>query len=275
MASPQKENGYTSIANEIMDALISYRLPGEQRQVLDSIFRKTYGFNKKFDAISLSQFVLMTGLKKPNVIRSIQGLLSKKIISVIKKDNALAHVYEFNKNYEQWQPLSKKITLSKKIISVIKKDNPSLSKVIPTKDNTTKDNTTKEKEKLFFPDWLDKKLWFEYKKHRQKLKAPMTEYAEKLALNKLIKLVDDGNNYIEIITQSIDSGWKGLFPIKNNIQNNNNNNINIQPRTYAQAQDAERRERNKWLLEEMKNEKTNSQDHNPGTPKIISELPES
>ena len=102
----------------------------------------------------------------------------------------------------------------------------------------------------------------------------MTEYAEKLALNKLIKLVDDGNNYIEIITQSIDSGWKGLFPVKNNIQNNNNN-INIQPRTYAQAQDAERRERNKWLLEEMKNEKTNSQDHNPGTPKIISELPES
>jgi len=104
MANPQKENGYTTIANEIMDALIHYRLPGEQRQILDAIFRKTYGFRKRQDAIALSQFVKMTGLKKPNIIRAIQGLLSKKIIVVIKKDNAPAHVYEFNKNYEQWTP---------------------------------------------------------------------------------------------------------------------------------------------------------------------------
>lgn len=146
MANPQKENGYVVIANEIIDALIRYRLPGEQRQILDAIFRKTYGYNKKRDAIALSQFVKMTGLKKPNIIRAIRGLLSKKIIFVIKKDNASAHVYEFNKNYDKWVPLSKKITLSKKIMTVIKKDNPSLSKVIPTKDNTTKDNTTKDKE---------------------------------------------------------------------------------------------------------------------------------
>jgi phage replication O-like protein O len=273
VANPQKENGYTSIANEIMDALISYRLPGEQRQILDSIFRKTYGFNKKIDAISLSQFVEMTGLKKPAVIRAIKGLLSKKIISVIKKDNVPAHVYGFNKNYEQWKPLSKKITLSKKIISVIKKDNPSLSFLSTTKDNTTKDTITKEKEKLIFPVWLDKKIWSEYKKHRQRLKAPMTIYAEKLAIDKLTKLISDGSGPDEIIKQSIDSGWKGLFPVKNNAQNNNN--INIQPRTYAQAQDAERRERNKWLLKEMQNEKANSQDNNTGTHKAIGELPES
>ena len=143
-ASPQTENGFTKIANEILDALIKYRIPGEQRQCLDAILRKTYGFHKKTDYIALSQFVEMTGLKKPTVVRAIQGLLSKKIITVIKKDNKTIHLYEFNKNYSQWKPLSKKITLSKKIITVIKKDNPSLSFLSTTKDNTTKDNTTKE-----------------------------------------------------------------------------------------------------------------------------------
>lgn len=143
MASPQIENGHVKIATELWDALIRYRLPGEQRQIVDAIIRKTYGFNKKEDAIALSQFVKMTGIKKPNVVRSIKALLSKKIISVIKNDNKPAHVYRINKNYSSWKPLSKKITLSKVITGVIKSDNPSLSKVIPTKDNTTKDTIQK------------------------------------------------------------------------------------------------------------------------------------
>ena len=67
MAEPQKENGYTPIANEIMDALCRIRIPGEERQVLDCIFRKTYGWNKCEDSISLTQFMEMTGLKKPAV----------------------------------------------------------------------------------------------------------------------------------------------------------------------------------------------------------------
>lgn len=147
MASPQTEDGYTKIANELLDALIAYRLPGEQRQCLDVIFRKTYGYQKKQDAISLSQFVNMTGLKKPAVCRAIAGLLSKKIITIIKKDNAPAHVYEIVKDFTTWEPLSKKITLSKKIINVNKKDNPSLSKKSTTKENTTKERK-KEGEKV-------------------------------------------------------------------------------------------------------------------------------
>lgn len=142
MASPQVEAGYVRIATEIQDAFCRTRIPGEERQILDVIIRKTYGWNKCEDAISLSQFVEMTGINKPCVIRAIQGLLSKKIISVIQKDNEPAKIYKFNKDYHLWQPLSKKITLSKKIISVIKKDNPSLSKKIPTIDTVTKDNIT-------------------------------------------------------------------------------------------------------------------------------------
>ena len=34
MANPQTENGYTKIANEIMEALAHIRIPGEAMQVL-------------------------------------------------------------------------------------------------------------------------------------------------------------------------------------------------------------------------------------------------
>lgn len=131
MANPQIENGHIKIANDIWDALARIRLSGQEWQVLNVILRKTYGFNKKEDRISLSQFALATGMKKPNIIRARDKLLSKQI-TIIKKDNAGNVSYRFNKNFDEWEPLSKQIT-------VIYSDNASLSKQIPTKDNTTKD----------------------------------------------------------------------------------------------------------------------------------------
>ena len=159
MANPQIENGHIDIANEIADKLCSYRLSGEEWQVLWVILRKTYGWHKEEDWIALSQFVSLTGMKKPNIIRTLKELLSKNIIVVIKKepvlntfqdnavikiDNAKINYYAFNKDYDTWKPLSKVITLSKMIMPVIKIDNASLSKLIPTKENTTKENITKE-----------------------------------------------------------------------------------------------------------------------------------
>ena len=143
MANPQIDNGYTKIANEIYDALCKIRIPGEAHQILHVVIRKTYGFNKKQDWIALSQFCLMTGLKRPNVCRAINKLKIMNIIIVIQKDNGDIRLYRFNKDFDTWKPLSKKITLSKKIMSVIQKDNEALSKKIHTKDNTTKDNIQK------------------------------------------------------------------------------------------------------------------------------------
>ena len=131
--SVQKENGYTSIANELMDALSKYRVPGEQRQCLDFVLRKTYGWNKKWDKISLSQFTKGTGLKRPNVVRALKSLVLKKI--VLKNDTTYTTSYQFNKKYEQWEVVSKKIPLK----SSIKSDNQVVSKVIHTKETNTKE----------------------------------------------------------------------------------------------------------------------------------------
>ena len=55
----------------------------------------------------------------------------------------------------------------------------------------------------------------EFKKHRKKLRKPMTDYAEYLILKKL-DLFSNGNQKkaIEILDQSIEEGWQGIFPLK-------------------------------------------------------------
>ena len=46
-ASPQLEDGYTRIANELIEALMRTNLSAYQSRVLWAIWRKTYGFNKR------------------------------------------------------------------------------------------------------------------------------------------------------------------------------------------------------------------------------------
>jgi phage replication O-like protein O len=110
MASPQREHGYTAIANEIMEALARFRIPGEQHQCLDHILRMTYGWNRKEAKISLSDFAKATNIQRTHVYRALKNLQEKKLINVTKKGNRETITYEFNKNYEEWVALPKKIT---------------------------------------------------------------------------------------------------------------------------------------------------------------------
>ena len=132
MANPQKEDGYTDIANEIMDYLCQFRIPGEVRQIVDCVFRKTYGFHKIDDFISNSQLCEMTRMTKGNVSRSLSKAITHKL--VIKTDNKL----RINKNYDEWIPFKK----------VIKTDNRNQEKVIKSETKVIKSETDLTPEKL-------------------------------------------------------------------------------------------------------------------------------
>lgn len=189
MANPQKEDGYTAIANEIMDAMCRIRIPGEERQVLDAILRKTYGWNKCEDAIALSQFVDMTGLTKPHIIHAIKGLLLKKVITVAEKGNEAAKVYKFNKNYDEWCPLPKKATLPKKEMRIAEKGNASLPKKGTTKETTTKDTLTKD---IYPPEFLT--FWKAYPKKVGKdaaLKAWKKRNGTRPGIDAIIKAIEE------------------------------------------------------------------------------------
>ena len=141
MNSPQLENGYTKIANEIIDQFCKYRISGEEWLVLWVIIRKTYGFNKKMDTISLTQFSQITGMKRQSVFRALKSLSAKKLILVSKKAYKDIVSYGIIKDYGNWIPVSKKAySKQKRLPTVSKNASPISAKMLPTKDNIQKTN---------------------------------------------------------------------------------------------------------------------------------------
>jgi len=85
--------------------------------VLDFIIRKTYGWKKKTDEISLSQFAKATGLSKSHVCHGIKTLISMNLITqkgnasslFTRKGNDNSVIYGFQKDYEKWVTLPKRV----------------------------------------------------------------------------------------------------------------------------------------------------------------------
>jgi phage replication O-like protein O len=101
VASPQIEDGYTPIANEIVEALWRVNLSAYETRVLWYLFRKTYGWQKKSDMIALSQFEKSIGVDRRLVHRAIQSLRSKNMVVIYIDDRN--HVsYGFQKDYDEW-----------------------------------------------------------------------------------------------------------------------------------------------------------------------------
>lgn len=59
----------------------------------------------------------------------------------------------------------------------------------------------------------------DWKSFRDKIKAPLTTTAMERTLKKLVTLSrGDVWTMIEILNQSVDNGWRGIFPLKGNKQ---------------------------------------------------------
>ena len=114
MANPQKENGYTAIAHELLEAIIIYSFTAAELSIFLHIVRKTYGYGKKEDGIALSQFVTATGFSKKTVCVVLKKLQLVKCITLVAKGNSKSsfNVYKINKNYDLWQ-LVKRTSLVK------------------------------------------------------------------------------------------------------------------------------------------------------------------
>lgn len=108
MANPQKENGYTAISNELLEALIKYQFPRKSSvplRIVLYVIRKTYGYQKKIDTISISQFQdSINENNRSNLVYWLNYLVQGKIIVKNKISNIQVE-YGLNKNYEEWLPL--------------------------------------------------------------------------------------------------------------------------------------------------------------------------
>ena len=97
MASPQIEDGFTPIANELLEQMVALNLPPNQWQILMYIIRKTYGFRQKTDYIANCQIVDATGLTKSTVSR---GVRARENANIITRNGRYIGV---QKDWERWQ----------------------------------------------------------------------------------------------------------------------------------------------------------------------------
>jgi len=100
--NPQVEDGYTRIANELFEAMMRAPLIGAEHRVLMGIIRLTYGYNRKVDAISVSQIMGATGVPRRTVIRAMHNLIRKNIITSVSRPGQPALV-GVQKRYQDWQ----------------------------------------------------------------------------------------------------------------------------------------------------------------------------
>lgn len=106
MANPQLKNGFTQLANEILEVLARTNLSGQEFRIILAIVRKTYGFKKKSDFISISQFKKLTGINSTARVSQLTNSLEKKNMLVINRTSGGTKKYMINKDYTEWQGLS-------------------------------------------------------------------------------------------------------------------------------------------------------------------------
>lgn len=98
------DNGYTRLANEILEAAIGHDLSKRQYKILLAVIRKTYGFQKASDRISGSQLSELTNLPRARCSEVLNELID---MSVIIRTGGTQGQIEINKVISEWKSLQK------------------------------------------------------------------------------------------------------------------------------------------------------------------------
>ncbi|EOC7184987.1 replication protein [Klebsiella pneumoniae] len=227
------DDGFTRIANELLEAVMRAGLSQHQLLVFMAVMRKTYGFNKKSDWVSNEQLSELTGIL-PHKCSAAKSVLVKRGILT-----QTGRVIGINKTVSEWsslpvkgtekRPYLKKVTLpesGKK--SLPESGNAYYPNQVNTKDKHTKDNKDninnppKSPRAVSFdalavqlPDWLSAEIWSSWVAYRRDLKKPIkSQQTVTQAINLLDRCRLNGYSPEEIINQSIANGWQGLFEPK-------------------------------------------------------------
>lgn len=181
MANPQTENGYTSIAHELLEQVARHRFNGIQRSIIDIIWRYTYGFKRKEHQLSTTFIAEAIEADLKGVKVELSRLIEWKVVLVTREGHgARPRTLSFNKNYDDWivgensPPKTKKATGGQLSTMVVDNSPPLVVENSPPK--ITKKKIIKKEDiymdKLKFHDTvyltLDQyeKLCCEFGKHR-------------------------------------------------------------------------------------------------------------
>jgi phage replication O-like protein O len=103
MANPQKENGFTPIANEIMEKVFSSDFSSTQLKIVLLVLRYTYGFSRKKAEMSVAFITKAINVGSRQTQRELTKLIKQKVIKIEEKEiGTKSRVISFNKDYDTW-----------------------------------------------------------------------------------------------------------------------------------------------------------------------------
>lgn len=207
MANPQIENGFTAIANELLEAIYKVSLSDYEHRIFWLIVRKTYGYKKKLDWIAQRQIVDETGINKQNVSRTIKKLLAKKMITKEKKQIGI------QKDYDNWVPI-------KSNLNRLPKSSKQITTVIPTdyKSNLNR-GTQKKKETITKEIYIDILNYWNNKNiiitaMTEILKTQMRTALKKFKKDEIFLAVDNYSTALKDSSYFYDNHWSLLKFLK-------------------------------------------------------------
>ena len=216
MGNPQLDDGHTRIANELLEAILSFPFTSRQYAVVLTIIRKTYGYGKKSDRLAQSVIAEMTGIAKPHVCKTLKELAAMNVIAV--DDSNFCHVITLNKGYKDWKSSyqngngyqNSSYQNSNELVT--KTVTKSLPKQSPQKKERKKENTSGVN--FVLPDWIDRESWEGYVAMRKKIRKPITDHAVSLLVKKLDGFRLAGFSVADILNNSTMNCWQGVFEPK-------------------------------------------------------------
>lgn len=99
--NPQPDKNYIQVSHQFLEALIEYPTSGAEDKVLCLILRKTWGFKKKSDQISLTQFTKKVPFSRPTIVKALKSLEGDQVIIVDRTKRI--NEYMANKFHDTWK----------------------------------------------------------------------------------------------------------------------------------------------------------------------------
>lgn len=105
MANVQIDSGeFTRIANILLEKAAQLHLNGTQYSIILTVWRFTYGFQRKEHDLSITFIANATGISTRAVKKELKVLIDKNVILVAKESTKTdSRVLKFNKDYETWK----------------------------------------------------------------------------------------------------------------------------------------------------------------------------
>ena len=196
--------------NSIIDELLPELSHSELKCYL-CVLRKTKGWNKEEDAISVSQFMKVTGLSNKAVISACESLVEREILER-KSGDRNTGIYSI-KTYKT--ATSEKSSLVKNFPATSEKSSPvtseksshTINNIKNTIQNTNKKTTQKNSLDLLAEFGIVGQLADDFITHRKACKAPITKTALEGFQREADKL---GMPIAESVAYAIERGWRGF-----------------------------------------------------------------